>query len=252
MNRSAPKAALHHEVWESLGSEDPDWAVLTDPELRHGGWQDRLDDFYASGRAEVGNIFASLPSDVRLDRAIDWGSGTGRLTFALLERYSRVTAVDVSRSMLATLVSRAQKLELDARVTPTMVGDLRPASDHDLAVSLLVLQHFGTRAEVTAAVHTLVACVRVGGHLVLEIPDRPMTVRARLQPRFQVYRLLRALGVSPASLHRHGLSGISMRCLTQDLVRTTLRNSGAQVLGEPKQRSDGAHRYVRYIARRER
>jgi SAM-dependent methyltransferase len=252
MSRSTPKTALHHEVWESLGSEDPDWAVLTDPRLRHGGWQDHLDDFYASGRAEVEDILAGLPPGTRLDRAIDWGSGTGRLTFALLEVFSQVTAVDVSRSMLGTLMGRAHKLDLGARLTPTVLGDMRPASDHDLAVSLLVLQHLGTRAEVAAALRTLVACVRVGGHIVVEIPDRPMTIKARVQPRFQVYRLLRAVGVSPAALQRHGLSGISMRCLAQGLVGATLRDSGAELLGAPKQRSDGAHRYVRYTARRTR
>jgi len=252
MTRGSPKGALHHEVWESLGGSDPDWAVLTDPARRHGGWTDHLDDFYASGRAEVSTILGALPPDAELHQAIDWGSGTGRLTFALLEHFDHVTAVDVSRSMLATLIDRAQQTGLEARVSAVLVGDLRPGSDHDLALSLLVLQHLSCRAEAADALRSLVACVRVGGYIVVEIPDRPVNLKARLQPRFQLYRLLRTLGLPPARLHEHGLSGISMLCLTQTFVAATLRGAGADLAAASTVRSDGAHRYVRYIARRSR
>jgi 2-polyprenyl-3-methyl-5-hydroxy-6-metoxy-1,4-benzoquinol methylase len=252
MSRGASKAALHDEVWESLGSQDPDWAVLTAPELRHGGWSHRLDDFYSSGRTEVRRIFETLPPDAGYDRALDWGSGTGRLTFALLDQCAHVTAVDVSRSMLATLTGRAREHGLAPRVTPTLVADVRPAADHDLAVCLLVLQHLRSRADMTDALRTLVACLRVGGYLVVEIPEWPLTMRAQVQPRFRAYQVLRAFGVEPARLHDHGLSGISMRCLTHKVVADTLLAAGAEIVGEPRRRSDGGHRYARYVARRTR
>jgi SAM-dependent methyltransferase len=234
-----PRAALHQEVWESLGGQDPDWAVLTAPGRRHRGWADHLEQFYATGRAEVADIVAGLPAASPLDRALDWGSGTGRLTFALAERYRAVTAVDVSSSMLTTLTERATQLGLGSRVRPTLLADLRPAGDVDLLVSLLVLQHLSCQADALAALRTMVACLRVGGYLVVEVPDRPMSLKARLQPRFRAYQVLRALGLDPAVLHRRGLSGISMQCLPADLVQHALQ-------------SDGAHRYVRYLARRTR
>ena len=243
-------SSLHHEVWQSLGATDPDWAVLTDPGRRHGGWGPDLEAFYATGRADIEAVLAALPSDAAREHALDWGSGTGRLTFALLDRCGSVTAVDVSAPMLSTLMERAGELGLADRISPNFVDDLRPAGDHDLAVSLLVLQHLSGRAELSAALSSLVSCVRVGGHLVLEIPERAVSTKARLQPRFHAYRLLRFLGVSPATLHSHGLSGISMLCLSRAEVTSELALQGAEIIGVPSARTDGAHSYVRYVARR--
>ena len=87
--------SLHHEVWESLGAPTH-WAVLTDPGRRHGGWEPDLDAFYATGRDEVAELLATLPVDAAHEATIDWGSGTGRLTFALLDHCRTVTAVDMS------------------------------------------------------------------------------------------------------------------------------------------------------------
>jgi 2-polyprenyl-3-methyl-5-hydroxy-6-metoxy-1,4-benzoquinol methylase len=182
---------------------------------------------------------------------MDWGSGTGRLTFALLDSYDRVTAVDVSRSMLMTLVDRAKQFGVAERVTPVLVRDLRPSGEHDLALSLLVLQHAADMAEVLGALTSMVASLRIGGCLVVEVPDRALTVRARLQPRYRAYRAARMIGVAPATLHRHGLSGISMLCLPQTLVTTTLESVGAEVVAI-RTWSDGAHEYARYVARRTR
>ena len=251
MHRSTARPSIHHEVWESLGGADPDWAVLTQPGRRHGGWTDELDAFYASGRVEVADVLAALPEPGGTQRAMDWGSGTGRLTFALLDAYEVVTAVDVSQSMLTTLVDRAQQFEVADRVTPVLVRDLRPDGGHDLALSLLVLQHAADQAEVVSALTSMVAALRIGGCLVVEVPDRALTARARLQPRYWAYRAARLIGVAPATLHRHGLSGISMLCLPQALVTKTLESVGAEVVAI-RTWSDGAHEYARYVARRTR
>jgi SAM-dependent methyltransferase len=243
-------SSLHHEVWSSLGATDPDWAVLTDPSRRHGGWGPDLDAFYATGRTDIAEVLAALPPEAGLGKALDWGSGTGRLSFALLDQFQSVTAVDVSPPMLATLMERADELGLANRVTPELVADLRPDGTHDVAVSLLVLQHLSSRAEVATALSSIVTCVTVGGYLVLELPEHPVTTKARLQPRFHAYRVLRALGMKPATLHRHGLSGISMLCLSRAQVTFELALHGAETIGVPRVRSDGAHSYVRYVARR--
>jgi SAM-dependent methyltransferase len=249
MRRSSARPSLHHEVWESLGSQDPDWAVLTDPGRRHGGWDDDRDAFYASGRADIEDILGILPADCGRDRALDWGSGTGRLSFALLENFQQVMAVDVSRSMLAALSQRADQLGFAERLTPTFVDDVRPAGDHDLAVSLLVLQHLSRSREAVTALQTMVASLAVGGYLVVEVPDRAVSVKAMVQPRFRAYRAMRLAGLSPATLHRLGLSGISMLTMPQGLVRQVLRTSGARLLAS-MEHSDRGHRYVRYVAQR--
>lgn len=239
----------NREVWESLGREDPDWAVLTDPARRGGGWVDDLDAFYASGLTEVADVTALLPEGAPRERAMDWGSGTGRLTFALAAGYREVTAVDISDAMLSTLAARAAARGVEG-VHGVRVDDLAPGSDHDLVVSLLVLQHLPDRATVLTALATMVACLRVGGHAVVEIPERPLTWRARAQPRYQAYRALRRAGVGSTWLHAHGLSGISMVTLTEAEVRRTLERVGAEVRQVAAVRPGESYRYLRYLARR--
>ena len=163
-----------------------------------------------------------------------------------------MTAVDVSPTMQAALMARAAELGVESRVRPVLAADLQPAGEHDLAVSLLVLQHLSSPAEVRAALSSLVGSVRPGGYLVLEIPERAITIKARLQPRFHTYRFSRVVGLPPATLHAGGLSGISMLCLTRAWVTSELARHGAEVIGTPTARSDQAHSYVRNVARRAR
>ena len=40
-----------NDDWETLGREDPLWAVYVAPGTRDGGWE--LDDFLSTGRSEV-------------------------------------------------------------------------------------------------------------------------------------------------------------------------------------------------------
>ena len=247
--RRAP-GSLHHEVWESLGETDPDWAVLTDPARRHGGWEADLDAFYATGRTEIAEVLAALPTDAPRHLAVDWGSGTGRLTFALAEHFEHVLAVDVSRSMLSQLTTRSERMNLADRVTATHLEAAHPSGQADLVVSLLVLQHLPSKDAAEAALAGMLGWLRPGGHLVVELPDRAATRRARLQPRYHAYRVARALGVSPARLHARGLSGISMLTLDSAAVHRTVVGAGGLVVASDVARENGGHVYMRYLIRR--
>ena len=241
----------HREVWEALGRTDPDWAVLTDPHRRQGKWAPDLEAFYATGREEVEQVLADLPAGAGRARATDWGSGTGRLSLALAQRFSQVTCVDVSDAMLAALTARAAERGV-TNVRGVRVEDLQPAGDQDLVLCLLVLQHLPDRAAVLVALESMVACLAVGGRVVAEVPDRGLTLRARLQPRYHAYRALRLVGVAPPWLHGHGLSGISMVSVDSEVVRSTLQRAGASVEQARVVRPGDGHRYVRYVARRSR
>jgi SAM-dependent methyltransferase len=246
MLRRGDVSALNQGVWESLGSEDPDWAVLTDPGRRHGGWQNNFDDFYESGRSEVAAVMASLPPDSPTDLAVDWGSGTGRLTFALAETFSKVLAVDVSQSMLRELNRRAVERAVSDRVETVPLDDLRLSGEADLVLSLLVLQHLPHRTAALAAIRSMMGCLRPGGHLVIEIPERALSWRARLQPRYRVYQAAHMLGVPHSWLHEHGFSGISMLSIDRSAVSQTVAACGGVVLTAISLREATDHRYVRY------
>jgi SAM-dependent methyltransferase len=248
MGRSAlMRQKRQREVWGALGQADADWAVLTVRDRREGGWADELDAFYASGVAVVEECLA-LAEPAGFDKALDYGAGTGRLSFALATRFTNVTAVDVSDGMLRTLRERAKQKGLD-NISPVQVDALRPASDHDFALSLLVLQHLPTKAAVEAAVGLVAAALRPGGVAVLEVPERALLLRARIQPRLRVYSLLRTVGVAPDRLHRLGFSGISMLTIDEADARRMLDRCGFDVLRrEP--RPDRDYDYVRWVVRR--
>src|SRR6202012_4937032 len=74
--------------WTALGEKDAMWVVLTNPAKKGNRWTPS--DFFATGEAEIGEIFASLtqagiPSPA--GRALDFGCGLGRLTQALAARF---------------------------------------------------------------------------------------------------------------------------------------------------------------------
>src|SRR5690348_4335708 len=97
-------------VWETLGRDDPLWAVLSQADKRGRRWD--LDEFLATGNLEVGAQLAAL-SNRGYPRgrglALDFGCGAGRLTRALAAHFERVVGIDVSSSMVDT----AHRLHVD-------------------------------------------------------------------------------------------------------------------------------------------
>lgn len=121
------------EDWQELGSREPYFAVLTDERFL----RDRLDDqareaFFASGEADVEELFALAGPGFSPRSALDFGCGVGRLTRALARRVERVYGVDVAPAMLD--LARANV------PSATFSTDL-PDVELDFICSLLVFQH---------------------------------------------------------------------------------------------------------------
>ena len=90
------------ETWDTLGAEDPLWAVLSAPGTRGNRWDP--EEFFATGQAEIAYLFDDLAARgvaMQRGRALDFGCGVGRLTQALAERFDRVDGVDIAPSMVA-------------------------------------------------------------------------------------------------------------------------------------------------------
>jgi hypothetical protein len=64
---------IHREIWQSLGSTDPDWSVLTTKSMRGGGWARNLEAFYETGRKELSEVLSLIP-EPRYEHALDWGA----------------------------------------------------------------------------------------------------------------------------------------------------------------------------------
>ena len=129
--------------WQSLGVDDPLWAILNDPKAKGGRWS--VEEFLQTGEIEVDRVFAWLetrgPKKIRYGRALDFGCGAGRLTQALAKRFDRCSGVDIAQSM----VEAAQKLDppgncefiVNERPDLSLFAD----GSFDFIYSSIVLQH---------------------------------------------------------------------------------------------------------------
>ena len=130
-------------VWETLGREDPLWAVLSQSGKRGGRWN--REEFLATGRAEVEahmRLLADLKLPARHALALDFGCGAGRLSRALAEHFDRVVGIDVSATMIDTaraLNEDAGNIEFRRNASPRIEG-IADASV-DLVYSNMTLQH---------------------------------------------------------------------------------------------------------------
>ncbi len=188
-------------VWERAASEDPYFAVLSDPDKRGGGWDPEA--FFRSGAQEVATVLAyveGLGVPILHDSAaLDFGCGLGRLTVPLARRFSRAVGVDVSTSMVA----RATELHgPSARVEfrQNVREDLRIFEDGEFGFvySNIVLQHLPPRLA-RRYVEEFVRVTRTGGMVVFQLPDSYREgVAARLRTMLRVRTRLRSLLGRPA------------------------------------------------------
>ncbi len=134
-------------VWQTLGREDPLWAVLSHADKRGGRWEPA--EFFATGRAEIDTHMQFLASRNWSDGralALDFGCGAGRLSRALAAHFARVIGVDLSASMIETaraLNADVANVEFHENPSPRLDG-IADASV-DLVYSNMTLQHIPAR-----------------------------------------------------------------------------------------------------------
>jgi len=130
-------------VWETLGRDDPLWAVLSQSDKRGGRWDPV--EFLATGQIEIETHMALLAVNGYPRRraiALDFGCGAGRLSRALATHFEHVIGVDVSASMVATaarLNADVDNVEFRVNASPRLEG-IADASI-DLVFSFITLQH---------------------------------------------------------------------------------------------------------------
>ena len=130
-------------VWQTLGRDDPLWAVLSHPDKRGGRWT--AEEFLATGRVEI---------DVQLDvlkplgwpkahaLALDFGCGAGRLSRALAAHFERVIGIDVSPSMIeAARALNADVPNIAFRENPSARIEGVADASVDFLFSHITLQH---------------------------------------------------------------------------------------------------------------
>jgi SAM-dependent methyltransferase len=158
--------------WDALAKDDPFWAVLTESRKQGNRWA--IDEFYSTGVAEVEKDLAAVrlrEPGLRLKRALDFGSGTGRLTFALGRHFEQATGVDISEAMVALAREHCRNPRVD------FVHNTRPDlavfadGSFDFVYSRITLQHIAPRYT-RAYLREFIRVLAPGGIMSVQIPDR--------------------------------------------------------------------------------
>lgn len=177
--------------WELLGASDPYWAVLTQYRFHDGN--DRP-EFFELGRADIAQVVDLLGGHNRAlgETVLDFGSGVGRLSYALAEKCGSVVGVDASESMVRE--ANANNLHPDRVRFVHNTASTLPFADgeFDAAVSLITLQHIPAAYAIRYLLE-MVRIVRDGGHLVFQLPSELRTPEP--MPREDCRATLRVLDV---------------------------------------------------------
>lgn len=162
--------------WEALGKSDPYYGVLTCDKFRHANLDPSTRrEFFASGERHMVDLLArveGLLGPVGRGRALDFGCGVGRLAIPLARdgRFTAVTGVDISESMLQEARRNAAEVKLtNVDFVGSDDGLSKLNGSYDFVHSYIVLQHIPVeRGE--AIVRQLVSRLAPGGVAALQMP----------------------------------------------------------------------------------
>ncbi len=241
--------------WNGFAQRDPHWAILTRPDRRPAdarSWS--REEFLRTGSDEIAMVLERLRHEgihLRHGRALDFGSGVGRLTFALGEHFQEATGVDVSEEMIALATADNPRPGV-CRFIHNARPDL-PFADatFDFVYSRFVLQHM-PRSLAHAYIAEFLRVLRPDGLCVFQLPEPEddsihgsALKRAVPLPLVRVFRRLRIAWRQGPQFPRMEMVGAR-----QDEVRSWLREGGASFVETWPDSSHGSQSpgYV-YIAR---
>lgn len=133
-------------AWERWGKQDPYFGVLTHEQFRKDNIAQNQQAFFDSGEKHIKEVLDDLErrfGPIRRASALDFGCGVGRLLIPLSQRFSAVTGVDVSKSMLEEAAKniRNKKIEnvelLESDDQLSKLGTTK----FDFVHTFIVLQH---------------------------------------------------------------------------------------------------------------
>jgi len=221
--------------WDALARDDPFWAVLTESQKQGNRWA--IDEFFATGVAEaerdVARVRARVP-DLRMERALDFGCGAGRLTQGLARRFGRVTGLDISERMVALAREhcRGERVEFAQSARPDL--GMFPDGSFDFVYSRITLQHIAPRY-MRRYLREFVRVLAPGGVLSVQIPetvpagDPPDRLRFSLWPPTMWMRVRRHVRYHHPGWFP-GTPKMQMYAVPRDEVAGIIAGAGAEIL----------------------
>ncbi len=151
------------DAWEHFATSAAERYICTEID---SSTPEGRDAFFRSGQEYVEGLVTELGGLVPRRRvALDFGCGVGRLTIPLASRFERVTAVDVSPTMLQKLRANCAERQI-ANITPFLTDEEWEATGpFDLVNSFLVFQHLAEDSELAVYLARLASCLGENGIL---------------------------------------------------------------------------------------
>ena len=244
--------------WNGFARRNARWAILTRQDRRPVNappWS--REEFLRTGSEEVANVLERLRQEgipFPQGRALDFGCGVGRLTFALGEHFLEAIGVDVSEQMIALATADNPRPGV-CRFIHNARPDL-PCADAsvDFVYSRFVLQHM-SRSLARAYIAEFLRVLTPDGLCVFQLPEpeddsiRGSALKRALPlPLVRVFRRLRVAWRQGPQFPRMEMVGVA-----REDVRVWLREAGASFIETWQDNSHGTQSpgYV-YVARRAR
>jgi methylase of polypeptide subunit release factors len=136
-----------HKEWDHLGTTEPYWSVVTQPQYYQAEFEAHREQFYTSGKHSCHVFLAALRrsgvSPAALNTCLELGCGVGRVTGYLSEAFTKVIATDISKPHLDIAQQHLQNkgvsnVELLHWRTAQQMQDLPKV---DAIFSVITLQH---------------------------------------------------------------------------------------------------------------
>jgi SAM-dependent methyltransferase len=155
--------------WNVIATHQPYFGVLANERyLAENLTPESIDDFYASGRADIAHVIGVLGRTAggkfKPRRGLDFGCGAGRLSFAMAEHAREVVGVDVADGMLTVARERAAARKIRNVEFRTAL----PTEPVDWINSLIVFQHIPPPRGY-AILEDLVALLAPGGFVSVQL-----------------------------------------------------------------------------------
>jgi SAM-dependent methyltransferase len=218
-------------TFETLGSTDPLWAVMTLKRYKHNRWD--ADKFFEIGRKEIEGVLdyvEKLGLKPGRGRALDFGCAVGRLTQPLGDHFEEVVGVDIAVSFL----ERAQQYNRHGarcRYLHNTRDDLRLLQDasFDFVYSNMTLQHIPAQHS-SKYIAEFFRVLRGGGVAVFQLPAGRAPFDGTLA---WIARRFRGRCVAPVRRwwkRKRGLPVIEMHPIAREKVEALIGASGGRVV----------------------
>jgi SAM-dependent methyltransferase len=162
-------------VWSNYGDNDAYWSVLTEEQYRKKTFDDNQEEFYKTGFNSMKFLTDSLNRNgislEKLHNCLDFGCGTGRVTFHLSKIFKSVIGCDISKQHLKIAEEYIKKanvsnVSFQNIFSPAEIYNLK---DIDVVFSIIVLQH-NPPPVIAEYVKALLSILNHNGVAFLQVP----------------------------------------------------------------------------------